>query len=137
MNKRSAGFLLTAICILLSGVLANAQKPGPVGPPTIAPPVITSLYPSSVKAGSTNLVVFVTGQNFVPGLTTAQFNRTGGPTATSGPDRPTVVYNSQVLAFEVTAADLAQPGTAMVDVVTSSGNNSVSTSNQVPFAVLQ
>jgi hypothetical protein len=75
MSKRSTGFLVAAVCVLLLGMLASAQKPGPVGPPVVAPPVITGLYPSSAKAGSSNLVVFVTGQNFVPGVTIAQFHR--------------------------------------------------------------
>lgn len=134
MNKRCTGLLLTAVCVLLLGMPGNAQQSGPVGPPTVAPPVITGLYPASAKVGTKSLLVFATGQNFVPGLTTAQFKRSDGPV--NGPARATVVFNSQVLAFELTAADLAQTETVMVDVVNRGQNQSVSVSNQVPFVVL-
>lgn len=107
-----------------------------VGPPTPAPPVLTALYPSSAKAGTSNLLVFVSGQNFVQGLTTVQFHRSSEPSPVNGPARATVVVNSQILAFQLTAADLAQAGMAMVNVVNRNSNGSVATSNQLPFAVL-
>lgn len=135
MSKRSAGFLLTAICAFLA-VLSSAQTSGPVGPPTPAAPVVTALYPPSAKAGTSNLLVFVTGQNFVRGFTTVQFHRSEGPSPVNGPARATVVFNSQVLAFQLTAADLAQAGVGMVSVVNRNPNGSFTASNQLPFAVL-
>ncbi len=135
MSKRSAGFVVTAICVFLA-VLASAQNTTLVGPPTPAPPVLTALYPSSAKAGTSNLLVFVTGQNFIRGITTVQFHRAEQPSPVNGPTRPTVVFNSQVLAFQLTAADLAQAGVGMVSVVNRNPNGSFTTSNQLPFAVL-
>ena len=136
MKQRTAGWVLTATCVLLLGLLANAQTSGPVGPPTPAPPVITGLYPASAKAGSISLLVFVTGQNFVRGVTMAEFIRSDGTAVTSAPIRPTIVFNSQVLAFEATASDLQQPGTASVKVLNDVMNKPVTVSNQLPFVVL-
>jgi len=84
------------------------------------------LHPASVKAGTATLVVFVVGQNFSAGISTAQFG---------GSDLPTVVFNPEVLAFEATAADLAQPKIAMIDVANRNSHTSI-TSNSVPFLVL-
>ncbi len=135
MSKRCARFLFTAICVFLA-VLASAQTSGPVGPPTPAPPVLTALYPSSAKAGTSNLLVFVSGQNFIRGITTVQFHRSGSPSPSNASARATVVFNSQILAFQLTAADLAETGVAMVNVVNRTPNGPVAASNQLPFAVL-
>src|SRR5712692_1720872 len=96
-----------------------------VTPPTF-PLVISALHPASVKAGTATLVVFVVGQNFSAGISTAQFG---------GSDRPTVVFTPAVMAFEAAAADLAQPKIVMIDVVNRNSSTSM-TSNSVPFLVL-
>ncbi len=127
MRKQSAIFWLTASVLLLA-TFAHPQGPGPMPPTpaTLRPPVISALHPASVKAGTATLVVFVVGQNFSAGISTAQFG---------GSDRPTVVFNPEVLAFEATAADLAQPKIAMIDVANRNSHTSI-TSNSVPFLVL-
>ena len=127
MRKQSASFLLTASFFLLTA-FAHPQEPGPM-PPTPAtarPPVISTLHPSSAKAGTETLIVFVVGQNFSPGISAAQFG---------GSDRATVVFNSEILAFEANAADLAQPKIATIDVINRNASASVR-SNSVPFLVL-
>jgi hypothetical protein len=90
--------------------------------------VITSLHPSAVsaKAGAAGAVVFVAGWNFVAGLTTVQF---------LGSTKRATVFNSEVLAFELTAADLANPQTVMISVVNHSGTLAFK-SNSLPFVVL-
>jgi hypothetical protein len=127
MRKQSAIFWLTASVLFLA-TFAHPQGPGqmPPTPATLRPPVISALHPASVKAGMASLVVFVVGQNFSAGISTAQFG---------GSDRPTVVFNPEVLAFEATKADLAEAGTTMIDVVNKISNSSI-TSNSVPFLVL-
>jgi hypothetical protein len=127
MRKQSGIFLLAASLTVLIA-LARAQAPGPMPPTpaTLLPPVISALHPASVKAGTAALVVFVVGQNFAAGISTAQFK---------GSDRPTVVFNPEILAFQATAADLAQPKIAMIDVVNRNSSNSIP-SNSVPFLVL-
>jgi hypothetical protein len=91
-------------------------------------PVITSLHPSaaSVKAGAAGAVVFVVGRNFVAGVTTVQF---------LGSNKRATVFNSEVLAFELTAADLTNPQTVMISVVNRSGTLAFK-SNSLPFVVL-
>src|SRR5437016_5205493 len=108
MRKQSAILSITA-SVLLWAAFAYPQEPGPMPPTpaTVRPPVVSALHPTSVKAGTATFVVFVVGQNFSPRSSIAQF---------SGSDRPTVVFNSEILVFEATAADLAQPKTAMIDV---------------------
>src|SRR3979411_1320438 len=91
-------------------------------------PIITSLHPSAVsaKAGAAGAVVFVAGRNFVAGLTTVQF---------LGSTKRAPVFNSECLAFELTAADLADPQTVMISVVNHSGTLAFK-SNSLPFVVL-
>jgi len=126
-HKQRFAALLSLVCLLaLEASLLAQQPPLPPTPTTILPPVITALHPSSIKAGSGPIAVFVTGQNFVRGVSTAQFQ---------GSERPTSVFNSEVLAFELTKADLAQPKTAMVTVVSKTQNESL-ISNSIPFVVL-
>ena len=127
MKKQSVIFVLTAIVFLLAAVAyPQGRAPMPPSPAVPQPPVITALHPSVARAGTATLAVFVVGQNFYPGISTAQFN---------GSDRPTVVFNSEVLAFELMTADLAQPKTAMVSVV-NRGLNQSFTSNDLVFVVL-
>jgi len=126
-HKQRFAALLSLVCLFaLEASLLAQQPPLPPTPATILPPVITALHPSSIQAGSGPIAVFVTGQNFVRGVSTAQVQ---------GSERPTSVFNSEVLAFELTKADLAQPKTAMVTVVSKTQNESL-ISNSIPFVVL-
>ena len=127
-RKQHLTVLLTVVCLLAMGssVLLAQQPILPPTPTTIQQPVITALHPSSAKAGSGPIAVFVTGQNFLRGFSSVQFG---------GSERPTSVFNSEVLVFELTKADLAEPKTAMVKVLTKTQNESL-TSNSIAFEVL-
>jgi hypothetical protein len=122
-NKQSLAVLLVLVCVLAMAASVVAQQTQ-----LVAQPVITSLHPTSVsaKSGSSSAVVFVAGQHFVSGLTSVQFG---------GSRRTATVFNSDILAFELTQTDLAKPHTAMVSVVNQSGSASLK-SNSVPFVVL-
>ncbi|HLK33529.1 MAG TPA: IPT/TIG domain-containing protein [Terriglobales bacterium] len=127
MNKLSVSVVTATICLLLSVTLAEAQRPSPILPPFASSmvPVISALHPNSMREGSAPAPIFVTGRNFVRGVTTAQFN---------GANRATVVFNPEVLAFEPTSEDLAQAGTASVSVVNTTRAGSID-SNKLPFVI--
>lgn len=91
-----------------------------VAAPSAPPPVITSLTPASVVAGTGDLTLTVTGSNFDP---TATF-RWGGVT------RPTTYVSASELRVAISAADVSFPGT--VDVRVTRGSQS---SPNVPFTV--
>ena len=122
-KKQSLTILLALACILAVGASAVAQQAA-----AFSRPVLTSLHPSlaSAKSGGASDLVIATGQNFVRGITTVEVQ---------GSARTTSVINSEALAFELTAADLAQPGTLMVSVLNQSGARSLK-SNSLPFVVL-
>lgn len=69
-------------------------------------PALTSLGTSSVTAGSAGFVLSVTGSNFVSG-SVVQWN---------GSARPTTFVSSTQLTANISAADVAQPGTALITV---------------------
>lgn len=75
-----------------------------IGNPT---PVLTSLNPASVAAGSSGFTLTITGAGFTPG-SVVQFN---------GVARPTTFINSTQLRIDVTAADVANSGNATITVV--------------------
>lgn len=122
-QKQRLNVRLALVCILAMAASALAQQTL-----VVARPVIISLHPSaaSAKSGSPSVVVFVAGQNFVAGATSVEFQ---------GSLRATSVFNSEVLAFELTSADLSKPQTAMVTVVNQSGPK-LFKSNSLPFVVL-
>ena len=128
-HKQSLTLLLTLACILAVGTSALAQQ-GVV----LSRPVLASLHPSATSiesgtpsaSGTASAVVVVAGQNFVRGNTTI---------LVQGTARQTTVINSEALAFELTASDLASPQTLMVSVVNHSGSKSFK-SNSLPFVVL-
>jgi IPT/TIG domain len=122
-TKQCLTVLLTLVCGLALGASAVAQQSV-----VVSRPVLTSLHPSaaSAKAGSASLIIVASGQNFVHGVTTVQIQ---------GTPRQTTVVNSEALAFELTAADLATPQTLMVNVVNQTGSQSFK-SNSLPFVVL-
>ena len=84
---------------------------------SIAPvPVSAKLSPPSAFAGAGDLAVIVDGSNFVR---RSQVRWNGAP-------RSTQFVNSTRLTFVVPAADLAAPGTAQVNVVTSQVGGGIS-----------
>lgn len=122
-QKQRLNIRLAFVCILAMAASVVAQQALPV-----TRPVITSLHPSaaSAKSGSSSVIVFVAGQNFVAGITSVGFQ---------GSRRAATVFNSEVLAFELTSVDLSKPQTAMVTVVNQSGSTLLK-SNSLPFVVL-
>ena len=121
-KKHFLTILLTLVCVLAVGASAVAQEAV-----VLTRPVLSSLHPSaaSAKAGAASALVVASGQNFGRG-TTIQIH---------GAARATTVINSDALVFELTAADLAQPGILMVTVVNRSTTGSLK-SNSLPFVVL-
>lgn len=87
-------------------------------------PTITALDPSSAFAGSDALTLKVTGTNFVQS-SVVRWN---------GSDRQTTYVSATELRAEITAADLAEPGTAQVTVFNPAPGGG--TSNAQPFAIL-
>jgi hypothetical protein len=122
-KKQSLTVLLTLVALLAVGASAVAQQAA-----FLTRPVLTSLHPSaaSAKSGAASQLVVAAGQNFVHGVTTVQIQGTA---------RATTVINSEALAFELTAADLAQPQTLLVNVVNQNGVKTLK-SNALPFVVL-
>jgi subtilisin family serine protease len=116
--------------IFWQGIQINVTNPAPGGGTSQAVflivtgqnPVITSLSPSSVPAGSFGFDMTVTGSGFVPGATSVTFNGNGGQT--------TFVSATQLI-FAVTGAMVQTAGTVNVQV--QAGPNSFS--NVVPFTI--
>jgi IPT/TIG domain len=122
-KKQSLTILLSLVAALAMGASGVAQQAA-----FLTRPVLTSLHPSaaSAKSGAASQLVVAAGQNFVHGVTTVQVQGTA---------RSTTVINSEALAFELTATDLAQPQTLMVSVVNQRGTQPLK-SNSLPFVVL-
>jgi hypothetical protein len=72
------------------------------------PPVLSSISPSRVAAGSPNQVLTLTGHNFV----------TSSSILFNGAQRSTSYVNSSRLTMPLTASDLLAPGTFTVTVAT-------------------
>lgn len=92
---------------------------------TFVPPVITLLSPSSTVAGGPAFQLNVTGTNFAPG-SIVRWN---------GSDRVTTVVSVTELAAQITAADIANVGTASVTVFSASPGGGLS--NAVTFTINQ
>ncbi|MEK7832564.1 MAG: IPT/TIG domain-containing protein [Acidobacteriota bacterium] len=90
-----------------------------------APPTITLLSPSSAVAGGAAFQLNVTGTNFAPG-SVVRWNDS---------DRVTAFIGVTELAAQITAADIANNGTASVTVFSPSPGGG--TSNAVTFAINQ
>lgn len=87
-------------------------------------PTLAGLSPGSVTAGSSSLVVTLTGTNFVP-ESKARWN---------GADRDTVYLSPTQLRITLTRADLAAPGSFSVTVFNPTPGGG--TSAAVPFQVI-
>jgi hypothetical protein len=128
---RFAQRLAAALCavgafVFLAGCSTNSPN---VGVAPVQSSTVSGLNPASAFVGGAGFVLQVTGSRFVDG-STVLWNNQG---------RPTTFINSFQLTAQITAADLATPGTISVGVLspgattsTTAGNN---LSNFVPFTV--
>ncbi|MFN0121730.1 MAG: hypothetical protein ACKV2V_14650 [Blastocatellia bacterium] len=87
-------------------------------------PVLTSLFPNSIAAGSPGFTVQLTGSGFIPG-SVAQWN---------GAPRPTTFLSATQLSAVITAQDARTVGTAAVSVINPAPGGGMTTT--VPFTVL-
>lgn len=69
-------------------------------------PVVSSIHPDTVTAGSAQFVLTVDGHDFVPGAMVSW----------NGSFRPTTFVNNQQLTAIITASDVAAAGTVVVFV---------------------
>jgi 6-phosphogluconolactonase len=99
-----------------------ATNPAP-NPATSNPPSIQFLDPSCASAGGPGLSLFVGGSNVTPS-SVVQWN---------GSDRPTHVVGGNNLSADISASDLAAPGTASITAFTPPPNGG--TSNALSFAI--
>lgn len=90
-----------------------------------APPVITFLSPTSAVAGGPAFLLTVTGTNFAPG-SVVRWN---------GADRATNVISVTELTAQITAADIADVGSAQVTVFSSPPGGGLS--NAISFNITQ
>jgi hypothetical protein len=93
-------------------VSAEETGPGsasnPAGLAIVNPaPTITGLSPKTIRAGSAAFTLVVTGTNFVDGAI-VRWNSA---------DRPTAYISSTQLIVNISATDIATPGTAVITVV--------------------
>jgi uncharacterized protein (TIGR03437 family) len=86
-------------------------------------PLIASLSPGSVNAGSDDFTLTVTGTNFATG-TKLRFN---------GQTRPTNIVDSTHLTALISAADVAQSGRVNLDAINPSRGAGIS--NSLPFNI--
>jgi hypothetical protein len=100
-----------------SATFTITLQPNPV-------PTLTSLTPNSTAAGGVAFTLTVNGTNFVPG---AVVNWNGGA-------RSTTFVNSTQLTAQITAADIANQGTATVTVTNPSPGGG--TSNSLNFTIM-
>jgi WD40-like Beta Propeller Repeat len=78
-----------------------------ITPPATPVPVITSISPTSVLAGSGNFELFISGTDFVGSSTVA----------VNGDDRGAIVLNPTSIQVQITGADVASAGTLQIAVV--------------------
>lgn len=94
-----------------------------LGEPGNPPPLLDLVSPNSAPAGAPNLLVTVTGRDFVSGAV-VRWN---------GSDRATAFVNATTLRATIPASDLAAPAIIQVTVVNPSPGGG--TSNPLPFGV--
>lgn len=85
----------------------GTASPSPISI-TYPVPVITSLKPASIAAGSAGLTLAINGTGFAPS-STVQYN---------GVPRPTTYVNASALTVALTANDVVTPATAQITMVT-------------------
>src|SRR6266705_2439108 len=130
MNWHRISSLLLGIAVATAGC-----KVGPSGsffgpPPPSATPTVTSVTPSSAPAGGTGFTLTVNGGSFISG---AQVEMTNQSNFTKPVARPATTFvSSTQLTAQVSAAEIASPGTLQVSVF---NPNFSATSNMLPFVV--
>jgi trimeric autotransporter adhesin len=123
--SRSVAKVAVVVCLQLmagcgggSGGSGSGGSGGgqPPPPPSNPSPAIVSLSPGSTNAGGSALTITITGYNFLPS-STAQWN---------GSQRATTYTSSTQLQAQITAADIANAGSAQLSVTnpTPGGGNS-------------
>ena len=111
--------------LVIDNTAANLPAPGsaPNGGPVNPAPVITSLSPNAVAAGSADFTLTVNGASFVSG-SVVNWN---------GSARTTTFVNATQLQAAIAEADVAVAGTAAVTVFSPAGGGS--TSAAVTFTI--
>ncbi len=104
----------------LHSVSLSGTATTPAGNPV---PVVFSLNPAGVVAGSSSFALVVTGSGFMQGMT---FYWNGSP-------RSSAVSNSTTLVASIGAADVAAAGTANITVATPTPGGGIS--NSAPFVI--
>jgi 6-phosphogluconolactonase (cycloisomerase 2 family) len=102
---------------------SNLATNPPTNPATSNPPSIQILDPSCASAGGPGLSLFVGGSNVTPS-SVVQWN---------GSDRPTRFDGGNNLSADISASDLAAPGTASITVFAPPPNGG--TSNALSFII--
>ncbi len=93
---------------------------------TVTPaPIIVSLYPNYVTAGSPGFTLMVNGYAYFNSSSVAEWN---------GSPRPTYLYSPGALQVQISASDVATAGTAAVTVFTPAPGGG--TSNTAEFQIL-
>jgi len=122
--KSTSLAVLSVLCILALGVAANAQsRPIQVN----SAPVVTQLVPDNFVLPQNEFVptqgqqtvpltVFVVGRNFVTGLTKVHLQIAG---VRNDIVKTTTFYNSQLLSFKLTQADIDLAMNAVAPTVSS------------------
>ena len=125
--RRLLCFMPFGILVGLSGCSFGPTSHSTPPPPT---PSISSISPTSVTAGSPGYTLTVNGANFNSG-TGAELTVLSNPiTPFSNP--PTTFVSATQLTVQISAADIASPGTLQLDVANSSFFMTA-TSNVVTF----
>lgn len=108
--------MLAQLLVACGGGAGGAGGGQPPPPPSNPEPAIVSLSPNSTNAGGAAFAVTITGYNFIS-ASTVQWN---------GSVRPTTYASSTQLQAQITAADVASSGSAMLSVTnpTPGGGNS-------------
>ncbi len=116
INKRL--FVLVA-CLALGRVGAQAQSPTPI---------LNSIAPNSVTAGSSQITLTVTGSNFNR-ISVVRWN---------GADRATTFVSTTVLTAVIPSSDLTTAGIVNVTVFNPPGTTGLpgTTSNALPFTII-
>lgn len=111
------------------GVISSNPLPFTITASAPPVPALVSINPNTANAGNPTFVLTVTGTNFV-NTSVVRWN---------GTDRLTTFVSSRQLTAQVSASDIANPGSAGVTVLTPPNTAGVGggTSNALPFTINQ
>jgi hypothetical protein len=129
MNGRRLAITGLLVFAGLCGCNGGGSSGPPPPPPPLpaAAPAIASISPTSATAGSAGFTLTVTGSNFVSGASVVWSNP-GNPGFVGG---PATFGSATQLSLQISAANIAIPGTVQVKVL----NPDSSTSNVVNFQI--